>query len=266
MKNTKCNAKDPQNCRYHGKSDHTTDSKEARIAYLTTPEGIQELRDKGRHELADKFDARRQRLEEQAEKEALKNKVPLRLALDIDETSGGFYDALRMSIAEKHGMTREEAKEAFPDPEHYNLVQSGWFRDVDHFLEEFHEAERKGVYRKMVAFPDMSRTLRTLVANRDVEIHVVTAREVAWNEDTRYWLRKHRVPFSSITHTESKEKVSGIDVYIDDSDKQLKTLQEHGKTVIAFDNATNDHVDTKHRVRGWSEVPSVLKVIKGNNA
>jgi 5'(3')-deoxyribonucleotidase len=112
----------------------------------------------------------------------------------------------------------------------------------------------------MVAFKDMSRTLRTLVSNREVEVHVVTARESAWNADTRYWLRKNRVPFRSITHTESKEETD-MDVYIDDSDKQLKTLQAHGKTVIAFHNTINKDIETHHRVRAWSEVPSVIKVI-----
>ena len=57
-----------------------------------------------------------------------------------------------------------------------------------------------------------------------------------------------------------------MDVYIDDSDKQLKTLQAHGKTVIAFDNITNDHVPTPHRVRSWKEVPSIIKVIAESRA
>jgi 5'(3')-deoxyribonucleotidase len=271
MTKVNCKAKDPKNCRFHGTgkfevsdtSTHEMSAKEARVAYLTTPEGIQELRNKGKHELADKYEARRKRLEIEAEKEALKNKVPLRLAVDLDETSGGFINALRESVAAQRGITLEEAKKELPFPEHYSLVDSGWFKDVNHFMDEFHEAERQGVYRKMVAFKDMSRTLRTLVSNRDVEVHVVTAREMEWNSDTRYWLRKNRVPFRSITHTESKEETD-MDVYIDDSDKQLKTLQSHGKTVIAFDNLTNDHVQTPHRVRSWKEVPSVLKVIAEN--
>lgn len=270
MTKVTCKAKNPDNCRFHGtgqfeNSANEVSAKEARVAYLTTPEGIQELRSKGKYELAEKYEARRKRLEEEAAKELLKNKTPIRLAVDLDETSGGFINALRESVASKRGMTPEEAMAAFPDPEHYSLVESGWFSDTNQFLEEFHEAERQGVYRKMTAFKDMSRTLRTLVSNGEVEVHVVTARTSEWNDDTRFWLRKNRVPFSSITHTESKEDTN-MDVYIDDSDKQLKTLQAHGKTVIAFDNLTNDHVSTPHRVRAWKEVPSVLKVIAENRA
>lgn len=268
MMKANCKAKDPNNCRFHGtgrfekNTSETTEltAKEARVAYLTTPEGIQELRDKGKHHLADKYEARRKRLEEQAAKEALKNKTPIRLGLDVDETSGGFVDALRESVAAQRGLTPEQAKEVLPVPEHYSFVDSGWFNDLPHFMKEFREAERQGIYRKMKAFKDMSRTLRTLVANREVEVHVVTAREADWNEDTRYWLRKNRVPFLSITHTESKEKTD-MDVYIDDSDKQLMTLQAHGKTVIAFHNTINKDIEAHHRVRSWSEVPSVLKVI-----
>lgn len=272
MMKVTCKAKDPKNCRFHGTgkfediaATNQITAKEARVAYLTTPEGVQELRDKGNNILADKYEARRARLEEAVARELIKSKTPIRLALDLDETSGGFIDALRESVAAQRGMTPEEAKEAFPFPQHYSLVDSGWFEDVNHFMQEFREAERQGVYRKMNAFKDMSRTLRTLVSNGDVEVHVVTAREAAWNADTRYWLRKNRVPFRSITHTESKE-TTDMDVYIDDSDKQLKTLQAHGKTVIAFHNATNDHVETTHRVRAWAEVPSVLKMISENRA
>lgn len=263
MTKVTCKAKDPNNCRFHGTGNYENkelSTKELRVAYLTTPEGIQELRNKGKHELADKYEARRKRLEAEAAKEAAKAKTPLRLAVDLDETSGGFIDALRESVATQRGMTLEEAKAALPFPEHYSLVESGWFKDTNHFLEEFHEAERQGVYRRMEAFKDMSKTLRTLVSNREVEVHVVTARTSEWNEDTRFWLRKNRVPFSSITHTEAKEETN-MDVYIDDSDKQLNTLQSHGKTVIAFDNLTNDHIKTPHRVRAWQEVPSVIKVI-----
>lgn len=264
---TKCKAKDPKNCRFHGtgKYENQTATPEAtaraaRVAYLTTPEGIQELRDKGKHELADKYEARRKRLEAKVAQELLKSKTPLRLALDLDETSGGFVDELRASVALQRGLTPEEVEKLLPEPQHYSFVESGWHRDINHFLEEFHEAERQGIYRKMKAFKDMSRTLRTLVSDRVVEVHVVTAREIAWNEDTRYWLRKNRVPFRSITHTESKEKTD-MDVYIDDSDKQLTTLQAHGKTVIAYHNTINKDIPTRHRVKAWSEVPSVLKVI-----
>ena len=69
MSKVKCKAKDPNNCRYHGTGKFedsaatttTMSAKEARVAYLTTPEGIQELREKGKHELADKYEARRAR-------------------------------------------------------------------------------------------------------------------------------------------------------------------------------------------------------------
>lgn len=269
MTKSRCKAKDPINCRFHGTGRYDTtetqeQQKEARVAYLTSAEGIQELREKGKHDVADKFEARKKRLERQAELEAIKAKIPLRLALDLDETSGGFIDSLRVSVASQRGIRLEEAEKLLPFPQHYSLVDSGWFSDTNHFLEEFHEAERQGVYRKMKAFEGMSKTLRTLVANRDVEVHVVTARTVQWNDDTRYWLRKNRVPMKTITHTEAKEEVPNIDVYLDDSDKQLKTLQAHGKTVIAFDNLTNAHVPAPHRVRAWKEVPSVLKIIAEN--
>lgn len=238
--------------------------KQARQDFYVTPAGIAELRAEGRNELADKYEARRKRLIAEAKRVLNAKKTPIKLALDLDETSGGFIDSLRESVAKQQGLTPEEALKQFPTPPHYSLVESGWFENTDAFLKAFHTAEADGVYRNMKAFKGSGKTLRTLVANRDVEVHVVTARDFKWNKDTREWLRKQKFPFASITHTEDKEQVPNIDVYLDDSDKQINTLQSHGKKVIAFTNQTNLHVAATHRVKSWSQVPSALKLITSN--
>lgn len=239
--------------------------KEARQDYLTSPAGYTQLRAEGRYELADKYEARRKRLIAEAKRTLNAEKTPIRLALDLDETSGGFIDSLRETVAKKQGLTPEEALKRFPTPPHYSLVESGWFENTDEFLKAFHTAESDGVYKTMKAFKGSGKTLRTLVANRDVEVHVVTARDFKWNKDTREWLRKQKFPFTSITHTEDKEQVPNIDVYLDDSDKQINTLQSHGKKVIAFTNQTNIHVEAAHRVKSWSQVPSALRLITSNS-
>jgi len=236
--------------------------KEAKRDYFTSPAGIRELREAGKEELANKYARRREALIAQAKRQELASKTPIRLALDLDETSGGFIDSMREELARREGLTPEQAAERYPVPRHYSLVESGWFKDVTEFMSVFKEAEANGVYTKMRAFDGVSKTLRKLVDNRDVEVHVVTARKNEWNADTRAWLRKNHIPFRSITHTEDKENVKNIDVYIDDSDKQIKTLTKNGKTVIAFNNAYNEDVPSKYRVKAWKEVPAVLKLIK----
>lgn len=232
----------------------------AQEAYNHTPEGIQTLRDAGQVKDAERYQTQRTQLIQKAK--AHHAKTPLRVALDLDETSGGFINSLRESLAQRQGLTPEQAAELMPTPQHYSFVESGWFKNTEEFLEAFHYAENNGVYRNMKTFEGVQETIQTLVTNRDVEIHVVTARNIQWNEETKQWLKQHRIPFKSITHTEEKQNVPNIDVYIDDSDKQITTLQKHGKTVIAFTNPYNQSIESKYRVSAWKDIPAVLQLIK----
>jgi len=265
-----CKRKPYPRCSYHArikleaaeKSGDLERIKLARRNYFTSLAGIADLKAQGKDALAAKYETRRANLIAQAERETNLRKTPLVLALDVDNTSGDFTESIRNHVMKTQGLTPEQAETLLPSPPtHYSFVDSGWFTDVNSFLDAFHSAEENGVYSKMKAFDGVSKTLRTLVSNRDVEVRVVTARGNRWNEETRQWLRRHRIPFTSITHTEDKEKVPGIDVYIDDSDKQINTLQKNGKTVIAFENAYNAAVPSKYRVKKWKEVPAVLKMI-----
>tara|TARA_B100001146_G_scaffold220394_1_gene229042 strand:+ start:228 stop:1046 length:819 start_codon:yes stop_codon:yes gene_type:complete len=236
--------------------------KAARIAYHTTPAGIKELEENGRTELADRYRKRRAALIQKAQAQELANKKPLRLGLDLDETSAEFIIELRKDIARRKGLTEEEAAKLMPVPQHYSLVKSGWFKTVPEFLKAFNEAEENGIYLTMAAKKRSGHTLRKLVANKDVELHVVTAREQKWNEHTREWLRKRRYPIRSITHTERKEEQTHLDVFLDDSDQQILTLSNHGRTVIAFENHWNSHLPSEYRVKSWEELPAVIKNIR----
>lgn len=238
--------------------------RKARIDYYTSPAGIKHLQETGKTELAEKYKQRRKTLIQRGKRADNLKKTPLRLGLDLDETTGGFIDQLRNEVAVQKGLTPEQAAELMPTPEHYSLVQSGWFADVQDFMKHFKQAEKDGVYLRMQAFAHSRKTLMKMVENRDVEVHVITAREIEWNNDTRTWLRKKRYPIKTITHTESKEDTEGIDVYIDDSDKQITTLQSHGKTVIAYDNKYNESIPAAYRVKNWTEVPAVIKQIRSN--
>lgn len=265
-----CKAYPYPRCSHHAKqryqkaleSGDAARIKETRIAYYTTPAGIKDLEDAGRAELAEKYRNRRSNLIRKARAEELKKKTPIRLGLDLDETSALFIEELRNDIASKEGLTPEEAAKRMPLPEHYSLVKSGWFKTVPEFLKAFNEAEENGIYLTMSPKERSSHQLRKLVANRDVEIHVVTARNIKWNDHTRQWLRKKRYPVKTITHTEQKETLQHIDVYLDDSDQQIINLTGQGRTVIAFDNAWNQNLPTEYRVKHWDEVPAVIKQIR----
>lgn len=237
--------------------------KAARLAYYTSPAGIKELRDAGKDATADRFAARREVMIQKARK---MEQRPLVVGLDLDETTGSFSGGLRAFLAKKYNLTAEEARERYPEPTDYSFVESGWFESHEEFMSEFREAEDHGIYLNMPAFEGAAKTLRKLVSDGEVIIHVVTARDQVRNADTMRWLRAHRLPVRSVTHTESKEETiatHGLDVYIDDSPKQLTTLTSHGARVVAFHNGTNDHLtDLPHRMSSWSEFPALLKVLR----
>lgn len=241
--------------------------KRARLAYYTSPAGIKELRDAGKTETADRFAARRKTLIAKAKKA---NHTPLVVGLDLDETTGSFSSGLRNFLAEKYNLTAEEALERYPIPSAYSFVTSGWFATHEEFMSEFREAENKGIYRKMPAYQGAPRVLRNLVRDGEVVIRVVTARDQTQNADTMHWLRMHRIPVTSVTHTETKEETiatHGIDFYVDDSERQLTTLSTHGARVIAYDNDTNAHLtDLPHRMYNWDEFPALLKVLRKEKA
>lgn len=228
--------------------------KKAKIEYYTSPEGISKLRKEGRDDLAEKFQDRRSRKIAEAERaERIANKITL--ALDLDNTSMKFTNAFRNHLAKKYSLTKEQALEKYPDPKDYSFVVSGWFKDTNEFLSEFNEAERAGLYTRMKMFPGAKKTIRTL-QQKGYTIKVITARTADYNADTKTALRRYRLPYSSIVHTEAKEE-HHADLFFDDAPKQITTLTQHGKKVVAFRAGYNTELKGAGRVNDWSEVERI---------
>lgn len=227
--------------------------KKAKMDYMKSPEGIALLRESGRNELANKME-RRVADENTATLRAERSRKPLRVGLDLDNTTGDFTGGMRAYSASLEGMSRKEASKAYPEPDTYDF--GNWY-SKEEFLERFHAAEEVGLYRSMEAMPGARRVLQNLAAD-GVEIHVVTARPARWNADTLHWLKKNRIPYASVTHTEDKAALD-LDVYIDDSDSQLAHLAERSKTTIAMHALYNQDAPATHRVRAWDEVPAIIE-------
>jgi 5'(3')-deoxyribonucleotidase len=228
--------------------------KKAKISYYTSPEGIKKLREAGKNELADKFQARRkQKIEEALRLDRIQRNVTL--ALDLDNTSMKFTNAFRNSLAKKYNLSKAEALQKYPEPKDYSFVVSGWFKDHNEFMSEFNEAESKGLYTNMKMLPGARKTIRTL-QQKGYTIKVITARTADFNTDTKTALRRYRTPYSTIVHTEEKEK-HHADLYFDDSPKQITTLMSHGKKVVAFKASYNNGMKGSARANDWSEIEKI---------
>jgi uncharacterized HAD superfamily protein len=230
--------------------------KGAKIEYLTSPAGIQSLREQGKAELADKFARRREILMQQNQRQWRKENG-ISVALDIDNTTADFTGAFRASLATKYGLTKEEALERYPEPADYDM--STWFKGGrDEFYKEFREAEaRGGLYSNMKIFSKARKEI-TGLHNDGYTIHFVTARIPEFNAETKLALRKYRLPYHLLKHTEEKHE-HDAHIFVDDAPKQISTLTVHGKKVVAYHNLYNAHQrEGVARVQEWNGMSEVI--------
>lgn len=230
--------------------------KNAKIEYLTSNAGIKSLREQGKNDLADRFARRREVLMQQNQREWRKENG-ISVALDIDNTTADFTGAFRASLASKYGLSREEALERYPEPEDYDM--STWFAGGrDEFFKEFKEAEaRGGLYSNMKIFSEARKEI-TGLHNDGYTIHFVTARIPEFNEETKLALRKYRLPYHLLKHTEEKHE-HDAHIFVDDAPKQISTLTLHGKKVVAYHNLYNAHqTEGVARVKVWGGMSKIV--------
>lgn len=225
--------------------------RQAKIEYYTTTTGIEDLRKAGKNDLADRFAVRRETLIAKNRREWRRENA-ISVALDLDNTTADFTGAFRASLAKKYNLSSEEAMKRYPEPSDYSFVKSGWFKDMPEFLNEFHEAERKGLYQTMPIFTKARKTVQGM-HSEGYQIHFVTARSQEFNEDTKHALRKYRLPYHLLKHTEDKEN-HNAHLFIDDAPKQISTLTLNGKKVIAYDASYNSDSEGVARVKSWDEI------------
>lgn len=230
--------------------------RKAKIEYFTSPAGIAKLRNDGRDDVADKFAARRENLIKRNQREWRKENG-ISIALDLDNTTADFTGAFRASLAKKYNLSKDEALTKYPAPIDYSFVKSGWFKNMNEFLDEFHEAENKGLYENMPIFSKARRTVQGM-HNEGYRIHFVTARGQQFNAHTKMALRRYRLPYHLLKHTEDKEHHEAH-LFFDDAPKQIETLSINGKKVVAYDNIYNANTEgSVARVKSWDDVEKVL--------
>ena len=185
----------------------------------------------------------------------------IKVGIDLDNTTGDFTDGFRQFIKDSYKLSDEEVTSRLADPNDYEYDVAGWFPDRLEFRRAFREAERNGLYGKMELYHGVAEALQKLVADGKVEIHVVTARDKAWQAETLAWLKSKNLPIVSSSHTEDKA-LTDMDIYIDDAPHQLENLRAAGKLVIAFNQLYNAHMDPSiPRVNSWAEIPAAVRIL-----
>jgi len=180
------------------------------------------------------------------------------IGLDLDGTTASMVGGFRVLMAQKNGITHEEALEQFREPDKYNMWtgEEAWFTTKEDFLTEFQNAEKNGLYRDLPAYEGAKETIDILTA-AGFDIKAVTARSADYHEDTAHWITSKEIPVEEIEHSgHTKYQVEGIDIFFDDAPSVISGLVEHSRKVVIFDQPWNENepVDsTEHtrRVQGW---------------
>lgn len=187
----------------------------------------------------------------------------LRIAVDLDNTSGDYEGGLRQKIAKILNVPESEINEKFPMVHDYAMGNNGWHQmdTQEKFFALHSQAVEDGLFSDMVAYPNVSEVLWRC-HGLGHHIRVVTARflkpgdRYVVGRTTFEWLDKNQIPVDDIAFTEHKTDIDA-DVYIDDSPSNIRRLRAAGKTVIIFHQEYNKDFDGL-RAHNWIEVEQII--------
>lgn len=185
-----------------------------------------------------------------------------RVAIDLDQTVGGYVEAFRTSVAGQLGVPVEQLD---VDPDYYftqwNIA--GRFTEM-----HSHAVGQDRIMRTMPVFDGAAAALRELDAAGGF-LSVVTSRlcvvglhEVAIG-DTVHWLDQvAKLPYHELHALRGRgwTKVETVmfDVLIDDKPEEILAARAAGKVGIVFgDYAYNRHLDGP-RATSWDQVPALV--------
>lgn len=187
---------------------------------------------------------------------------PFVLGVDLDGVCADFYGYMREIVAEWHGVVAASLPEKFE----YGLAAWG----VDAAASEYQRIHRfavteRGLFKEMKPIKGARQALQRL-SNEGVHIRIITHRlfipyfhQVAVSQ-TVSWLDHYAFPYRDLCFMEDKVLVDA-DVYIEDTPKNLKRLEDLNKTVITFTNPTNVGMapDPKLRANDWDEAEDLIR-------
>jgi 5'-nucleotidase len=183
---------------------------------------------------------------------------PLVLGVDLDGVCGDYEDALRRSVANRHGWDPDRLP-----PQTTMDAYSEWGLSFEAFEEAHrHAVAEERMFRTMQPLPGVSEALWRL-SDAGVWIRVITARLLfngiheASAADTAYWLDAHGIPYRDLCFINTKPDV-GADLYVDDSPGNVIALREAGRATIVFDQPYNRHLPGP-RARSWDDVVTLVE-------
>lgn len=186
----------------------------------------------------------------------------MKIGIDIDDTISITWDEI---LPEMMKFYKLELKDVA-----YNKGE--YYRALGISMDEFHEHEKKyhqEILQNLKVKNNCISVLKNLKENGN-EIVLITARSNAIYDDpfkfTESWLKKVGVPYDKLVVSAFDKKMvcqnENIDVFIDDSEYNCRSVSELGIPVYLMNSKFNQKVTDLNRVHNWLEIESCLEKLR----
>ncbi len=177
----------------------------------------------------------------------------MNIGIDIDDTITNTYETMLPMIALKYGKNLDKLMAKKPS---YRTLHS-ILPNFDKFAYENYET-----MVKIVPLKDGVVDILNKLRNEGHKIIFITSRNYKEYEDpykiSLDYLQRNNIPFDKlIVNVQDKAKecmVNKIDLFIDDSTKHCKAVQNKGISTLQFDTSFNSYTKRLERVKSWEEV------------
>ena len=176
------------------------------------------------------------------------------IALDIDGTIGNYYEHLRSASA------RHISAE---DPEQFNLVKAGRFRDMDDFLSHHSQAMKTAGDMKLIDNKTVDAIGRIKALGHEVVI--VTSRLESEAKETIRFLEKNDIDVDRVYitggHNANKTEVTNYDCILDDAPHNIDSAMDTDNVLpVVLNQRYNQDIDPEvPRVDTLSDFATALE-------
>lgn len=194
----------------------------------------------------------------------------MRVGIDIDDTISNTFE-VGMRYAET--FTKNECNRVYTDID----TRLGNIKSHRHWQEIFEWNREEEIkffekyYEKIIREVELKEEVYDVINQLYLqnEITFITARfetpEINIKEITENWLNENKIPFHKLYLGRKKSEVckeNQIDIFIDDSYENCKSVQEVGTKAYLIDHITNRNIEDKEveRVYGWKNL--YQKIVK----
>ncbi len=181
--------------------------------------------------------------------------------VDLDGVCADFYGKMREIVAFWRGVPLDELT---PEPD-YGL--GNWGVPDKREYERIHRyaVSERNLFRDLEPIPGCVQSLRRL-STEGIRIRIITHRLYIYHfhktavTQTAEWLDKHAIPYWDLCFMREKGHINAH-IYVDDTEMHIRDLENGGRSVIAFTNSTNVHMDPPPALRAnsWAEAESIVR-------